>query len=216
MTGRGRIFTIAAGTLAMVVSSTAAGAAEAPPKATKAERVAEHFLDAYGKFDATRALKYLSEDGVVTGSGTTGIPWGSRDEFRKEVAMAKARRIKQHVIGCDEQGTSGAGVAVQCAFEFDGFRSDEVGLGPYTDNTWDFVVRNGKISSAVATWAYITNGFSAERWEPFRRWVASAHPEEMSTMYAADDGGFGIDKPSIGLWERRLKEWVAAVKAGTA
>jgi ketosteroid isomerase-like protein len=214
MTGRGRIFTIAAGVLAMVVSSTGAVAAETTPKTTKAERVARRFLDAYGSFHATRALRYLSEDGITTGSGNTSLSWGTRDEFRKEVSMAKARRIKQAVTGCEEQGESGDGVAVQCAFDFHAFRSDEVGLGPYTDNYWDFVVRNGKITSAVSTWAYITNGFSAERWEPFQRWVASAHPADLPTMYP--DAEFEIVKETIPLWERRLREWVAAVKAGDA
>jgi hypothetical protein len=211
MTARGRIFTIAAGVLATVASSSGAVAAETTQQTTKAERVAERFLDAYGSFNAKQALKYLSEEGIVTGSGHTAVTWGSRVGFRREVAMTKAQRIKQTVTGCREQGESDDGVAVQCAFDFHGFRSDEVGLGPYTDNSWDLVVRNGKITSAVSTWAYITNGFSAERWEPFQRWVASAHPEDLQTMYPAAD--FEIAKGAIPLWERRLREWVTAVKA---
>ena len=214
MSARGRIITIAAGVLVAVLSSTIAVAAETAPKPTKAERVARRFLDAYGSYDAKQALQYLSEEGIVTGSGHTAVTWGSRVGFRREVAMTKAQRIKQTVNGCEEQGESGDGVAVQCAFDFHGFRSDEVGLGPYTDNSWDLVVRNGKVTSAVSNWAYITNGFSAERWEPFQRWGASAHPEDLQTMYPAAD--FEIAKEAIPLWERRLREFAAAEKAGTA
>jgi hypothetical protein len=78
MTARGRIFTIAAGVLATVVSSSGAVAAETTQQTTKAERVAERFLDAYGSFNAKQALKYLSEEGIVTGSGHTAVTWGSR------------------------------------------------------------------------------------------------------------------------------------------
>jgi hypothetical protein len=211
MTARGKLFVTAAiAVVATVAGVIPIGAAET----TKPERVARQFLDAYGAHDAKGALKYLAAEGIATGSGDTSLSWGTRAEFRREVAMAKARRIKETVIGCEEQGVSGAGVAVQCAFNFHAFRSDEVGLGPYTENYWDFVVEDGKITSAVSTWAYITNGFSAERWEPFQRWVATAHPEDIQTMYPVAE--FGIAKGSIGLWERRLREFAAAEKAGSA
>jgi hypothetical protein len=213
MTARGRLFATAA--VVVIVGATLAGVTDVGAAATtKPERVARRFLAAYGAYDAKGALKYLAEEGIVRGSGHTTFTWGSRDGFRKEVAMTKARRIKQTVTGCEEQGESGEGVAVQCAFDFHGFRSDEVGLGPYTDNYWDLVVRKGKITSAVSTWAYLTNGFSSERWEPFQHWVASAHPADLQTMYPVAD--FEIAKEAIPLWERRLREWVTAVKAGSA
>ena len=122
---------------ATVAGVTAIGAAET----TKPERVARRFLAAYGAYDAKGALKYLAKEGIATGSGITGLSWGTREEFRREVSMAKAQRQKQTVTGCEEQGESSDGVAVQCAFDHHEFRSDEVGLGPYTDNYWDLVVR---------------------------------------------------------------------------
>ena len=128
--------------------------------------------------------------------------------------MAKAFHVKQIVSGCERQGESSDGVSVRCAYAYHALRSDEVGLGPYGDSYWDFVVRNGKISLAVPTVGYITNGFSAERWEPFQRWVTSTHPEDVPTLYAPGD--FGISKEAIRLWDRRTREWVAAVKAGAA
>ena len=211
MTTRAKVFATAGLVASLVL---VAGADSRAAEATKPERVARQFLAAYGDDDAKGALKYLTAEGIATGSGITGLSWGTREEFRREVAMAKAQRQTQTVTGCEEQGESGDGVAVQCAFDHHEFRSQEVGLGPYLDNYWDLVVRNGKIISAVSTRAFITNGSSAERWEPFQRWVTSVHPEDLQTMYPV--GEFGITKESIRLWDRRIREWVAAVKAGAA
>jgi hypothetical protein len=200
--------------VALVLGTGAAAIATGTDATTGSERVAKRFLAAYGAYDAERALKYLAQEGIATGAGHTTFPWVTKDGFRAEVAMTRARRIEQRVTGCEEMGESAEGVAVQCAFDFHAFRSDEVGLGPYTDNTWDLVVRNGKVTSAVSTWAYITNGFSAQRWEPFQRWVTSTHPEDLAVMYPVGD--FEISKESTRLWERRLREWVAEGKADTA
>jgi hypothetical protein len=211
MTTRGKVF-VTAGLVAALV--LVAGAESSAVEATKPERVARRFLAAYGAYDAKGALKYLAKEGIATGSGITGNSWGTRQEFRREVAMAKAQRQRQAVTGCEEQGESSGGVALQCAFDHHEFRSDEIGLGPYHDNHWDLVVQDGKITSAICTRSYITNGSSAERWEPFQRWVTSAHPEDLQTMYPA--GEFGITKEAIRLWDQRIREWVAAVKAGAA
>jgi hypothetical protein len=210
MTARGRRVATAAALVAVAtfVGVTDVGAGET----TKPERVVRRFLAAYGAYDAEGALKYLAKEGIATGSGITGRSWGTREDFRREVSLAKAQRQKQAVTGCEEQGESSDGVAVHCAFDHHEFRSDEVGLGPYTDNYWDLVVEDGKITSAVSTRAFITNGSSAERWEPFQRWVTSAYPEDAAVMYGVE---FRITKDAIRLWERRIREWVAAEKAGT-
>jgi ketosteroid isomerase-like protein len=211
MTARGRLV---ATTAALVVVATFVGVTDVgAAETTKPVRVVRRFLAAYGAYDAKGALKYLAEEGIATGSGITGLSWGTPQEFRREVAMAKAQRQKHAVTGCEQQGESSDGVAVQCAFDHHEFRSDEVGLGPYTGNYWDLVVQDGKITSAVSTRAFITNGSSAERWEPFQRWVTSAYPEDASVMYGME---LGITKEAIRLWERHVREFAAAEKAGTA
>jgi hypothetical protein len=211
MSARGRLVATAAAfvVVATFVGVTDIGAAET----TKPMRVVRRFLAAYGAYDAKGALKYLADEGIATGSGITGASWGTPQEFRLEVAMAKAQQQQHDVTGCQQQGESSDGVAVQCAFDHHEFGSDKVGLGPYTGNYWDLVVRNGKITSAVSTRAYITNGSSAERWEPFQRWVTSAYPEDASVMYS---DAFGITKEAVRLWERHVREFAAAEKAGTA
>ena len=124
--------------------------------------------------------------------------------------MAKALHIEQTPPTCEQQGSSAEGTTVRCAFDYHAFRSDEIGRGPFTDNYWDLIVRDGKVTSAVSTWAYLTNGFSAQMWEPFQAWVTSAHPEDVQTLYPVGDPP--ITDEGIRLWEQRLREWAATVK----
>jgi hypothetical protein len=130
-----------------------------------------------------------------------------------EVAMNRARHIEQKPPTCEQQGNSVEGTTVRCAFDFHAFRSDEIGRGPFRDNYWELVVRDGKITSAVSTWTFLTNGFSAQMWQPFQTWVTSTHPADLQTMYPVGDPP--ITKQAIRLWEQRLREWAAAVKASS-
>ena len=179
------------------------------PAKLQPEQVARDFLDVYSDGDADRALTYLTED--ATGGGYTNTNWASPESFRLDVAMAKAQHIEEMFTGCAEQGDSAAGTTVRCTFDMHAYRSHEVGRGPYGDNYWDVVVRDGKITSAVATWAYLTNGVSEQMWQPFQAWLASAHPEDVPTLSAA-----GVPtEESIRLWNWRLAEWVATVNSGS-
>jgi hypothetical protein len=180
-------------------------------RATAEERVARRFVDAYGRFKANRALKLLTKDAIATGAGHTHVGWGSPDAFRSEVSLAKSWHIKQTVTSCENQGDSGKGVTVRCGFDYHALRSDEIGRGPFTDNHWDLVVRDGKITSAVAIWAVLTNGFDAQMWQPFQAWVSSAHPEDVQDLYPVGDPV--PTRERMRLWEERTREWVASIKA---
>jgi len=192
------------------VASESTTAAARSATSAPAEQVAKDFLDAYGAFDADEALTHLTEDAIATGGGYTGT-WGSPDAFRRHVSLEQAMHIYQTVTSCENQGESGDGVAVRCAFDFHLFRSDELGRGPYSDNYWDIVVKDGKITSAWGTWAYLTNGSSAEMWEPFQAWVSSAHPEDLPVMYPVGDPT--PTEVGIRLWDERTQEWADEVKA---
>ena len=198
--------TATASTTTIVASATTV----APPEQASAVAVAEAFLDAYSDGDADRALTYLTEDS--TGGGYTNTLWASPETFRLDVAMAKAQHIEEMFTGCAEQGDSAAGTTVRCTFDMHAYSSDDVGRGPYGDNYWDLVVRNGKITSALATWAYITNGVSTEMWQPFQAWVASTHPEDVQVMYSVTGQ---ITEEAIRLWDERLTEWAATVNSGS-
>ena len=197
---------------AVASGSTAPPGQQSSTTQKPAEQVAKDFLDAYSAFETDRALAYLTEDAVAEGAGDAGS-WGSEESFRMDVAMTKAQHIEQMLTGCELQGESAEGTAVQCAFDLHAFHSEEIGRGPYSDNHWDIVVDDGKVTSAVATWAYMTNGFSAELWQPFQAWVATTHPEDLPAMYLGNSAA--ITEESIRLWDERTGEWAEEVKAST-
>jgi hypothetical protein len=175
-----------------------------------AAETADAFLAAYGSFDTDEALSLLTEDAVATGSGSAG-EWGSEDAFRLEQKMEEAQGVEQTFERCEEQGETAEGTAVRCEFDFHAFRSEEAGVGPFTDNWWDIVVRDGRVTSAKVTWSFLTNGFSADVWQPFQAWVATAHPQDLQVMYV---GGFvAVTEESVALWEQRTQEWAATVQA---
>jgi hypothetical protein len=199
---------VVAGMLAIGGGHDVAGARSVRATPT---RVARGFLDAYGGFESNRALKVLSNEAIVDGQGWPAGGWGSREAFRSELSLLAAIGFKQIVTGCEEQPAAPPSATVHCDFDVHAIRSNEIGFGPYTGNSWDFVVRDGKIASVASNWGYLTNGFSQEIWEPFRAWVTSAHPDDVEVMYRP--GGAVMTDESIRLWEKRSREWVKVVKA---
>jgi hypothetical protein len=180
----------------------AVGPAQNPDQA---ETVAREFLAAYGSFDADKAITYLTDDAIT-------LRWGTPEQLRLDVAHYRAQGYQETVNECEQVGNSESGVSLVCAFDMHGIRSDEIGLGPYTDNYWSLAVADGKIVSARREIAFMTNGFSDQIWEPFAKWVSIEHPDDILAMYT--DKGQGMQRvteDSIRLWEQRTAEYVAAV-----
>jgi hypothetical protein len=178
------------------------------PAATAAEQIARDFLAAYAAFDADRALSYLTDAAVAT---TAGRPSGAntRDEFRLELALLEAQGYSETITGCEPRADSSSGTTVRCSYDFHGIRSDEMGLGPYSDNYWELTVRDGIIVSATNNIADATNGFSEQVWTPFAEWVAATYPDDVVTMYASgSQTDFRLSAESIRLWEQRSREYV--------
>jgi hypothetical protein len=176
-----------------------------------AEDVAMGFVDAYGAFDADRAMTYLTDEAIAEMSGSAAGA-NTREELRLELALLEAQGYAQTISGCEHQADSTSGAEVRCAYDFHVIRSDEIGLGPYSDNYWDLTVRDGKVVSAANTVAFMTNGFSDQLWEPFAQWVATNYPDDVLRMY--DNGGqtnARLTEESIQLWEQRSREYAQEV-----
>ncbi len=160
------------------------------------------FLTAYGAYDADRALSYLADEAI---DDPRPVQLARTPEgFRGELAIYEAFRYRQTITGCEEVGESPSGTAVRCAFDMHEFGSDEVGLGPYTDNYWDLTVRDGKLTSATSTWASSANGSSDERWEPFANWVRANYPDDVLELYTGDT------QRSSSTARRRSHSWTSA------
>jgi hypothetical protein len=60
---------------------------------------------------------------------------------------------------------------------------------------------------------FLTNGSSAEMWQPFQAWVTSTHPEDLQTLYPVGDPV--PTEETIRLWDERTREWAEEVNASS-
>jgi hypothetical protein len=183
--------------------------------------VAREFVDAIGRFDADTAISYLTANAEVHGDE---IAAGSdaAEQLRLTLAHYRAQGYKQTINDCVQVGTSvpgwmAAGASISCPFDMQAIRSDEIGLGPYTNNAWRITVRDGKIVSALQNIPYLSNGFADQMWSPFATWVSINHPEDVLTMYVNDTKSTQrFTEDSNRLWEQRSAEYVAVVRQNPA
>ena len=203
--------TVAGGWLGV---NKAAGPAQNPDQSVA---VAREFVDAVGRFDADTAIGYLTSDAIVQGDEIAYTGSDAAEDLRLTLAHYRATRHKQTINDCVQVGTSAAGVNVSCAFDLQAIRSDEIGLGPYTDNYWRLTIRDGKIVSAQQAIAIQTNGFAEQVWAPFATWVYMYHPDDVLTMFIdANKSAQRFTEDSNRLWEQRSAEYVAVVKQNPA
>ena len=187
--------------------ATTAGPAEA--STLTADAIAARFIYAYGAFDVEQASNYLAADAEIadlTGSlGAAGTE-GTLDELRLLLSLLEAQGYKQMTDSCREQSRSPAGTTVRCPFDFHTIRSDVIGLGPFGGSYFLLTVRDGEIVEASKTWE--TEEFSPRMWEPFARWVSTAHPQDTAVMYTdGTHSGARLTEGSIRRWEQRSREY---------
>jgi hypothetical protein len=99
---------------------------------------------------------------------------------------------------------------VVCTFDSHALGSDELGLGPFSDNTATFTIRDGKILTAEMEYADATNGFTDQMWEPFGAWVAKAYPKDAALMYAhwPYRSEAALTDRSLELWAKHARDYV--------
>jgi hypothetical protein len=220
---RYRILSLAAVVLLVLAACDGGDGApetDQPPAATasetemNAEEIATGFLEAFGAFEADRAIGYLAEDAEIAElNGSVGSnAVGTLEELRLLVRFLEAAGYRQELGVCEETGTLASGTGVRCPFEFHLFGSDQLGLGPYAGSTFDLTVDGGQIVSASQDFG--TDEFSPEMWEPFADWVSTTHPEAVAVMYTdASQTGVRLSEESIRLWRRNVREYVEEVAA---
>jgi len=174
------------------------------PADVKAQEVAMGFLQAYGAFDADRAITYLADNADLSALGLKGTR-----QFRLLLSFLEAGGYKQMLTSCEETGSSPSGTDIRCKFDFHDIRSDEIGRGPYGGSYFDLTVLDGKIVRASE---YLELAeFSPQMWEPFAAWVSTNYPKDAAVMYNATLTDYRLTKASIRLWERRSREYVKVV-----
>lgn len=168
------------------------------------ELVARNFLEAYGAFDAERAMTYVAKNADLTGLIDEQVPDDTAG-LSLMLSFLKAQGYEQTVTSC-EANTLRSDTTVVCEFDFHGIRSEEIGRGPFSGSDFTFVVRDGEIVRGWLGWD--TEEFSPQIWEPFAGWVSATHPEDFDVMYLGDGNDFRLTEESIRLWEKRSREYV--------
>ena len=186
------------------------------PVDAKAQEIATGFVEAFGAFDADRAISYLADDAdilpLMTEIGIEDAE-GTLDEFRLLISLQQAEGSKLTLDSCEEVESSASGTEVRCTFSVHSLGSDEIGLGPYYDNYFDLTVRDGEIVRASQTRDY--SEIYSEMWRPFATWVATNYPDDVEVMYQPGGHGERLTSESIRLWERHIPQYVEEVKKGT-
>ena len=176
--------------------------APANPSAATPLEVATDFFEAFGGFDADRAIGLLADTAFPGALGMVD----SQREFRLLLSMLEAQEYQQVLDSCREMGEFGSGNRVHCEFAYHQIGSSEIGLGPYEDSYFDIYVREGRITRVTLWWEVAE--FSPEVWEPFAEWVSENHPEDVRVMYVANQADWKLTETSVRLWERRTREYV--------
>jgi hypothetical protein len=170
-----------------------------------AVEVASDFVNAFGAFDAERALGDLADGADLT--GLNGVEGSA--ELRLLLSLLEAQGYEQMGTSCEQTDSSASGTDVHCTFDFHAIRSDEIGRGPYSGSYFDLTVRDGEIVRPSLYWE--TKEFSTYMWEPFATWVSKRYPKDGAAMYNAAYSNFLLSEESIRLWEQHTREYVKQV-----
>jgi hypothetical protein len=173
------------------------------PVDTKAQEVATGFVEAFGAFDADRAISYLADDvDILWLMRTLGIQdaEGTLDEFRLLISLEQASGSKLTLDSCEEMESSAFATEVRCTFDVHSLGSDEIGLGPYSGNFFTLAVRDGEIVRASQSRNYAE--IYPQMWAPFATWVATNYPDDVEVMYQIGNHGARLTPESIRLWEQ--------------
>ena len=175
----------------------------AVPVDAKAQRVATNFVEAFGAFDADRAISYVANGADLSGVG------GSPERLRLLISWLEATGYKQILDPC-EANTFDSDTFVSCGFDFHSLGSDEIGLGPFGGSTFDLTVRDGEVVRASLNFETAT--FSPKMWEPFALWVSTTYPDDAVVMYEnATYSEQQLSAKSIQLWRQHTREYVNQV-----
>jgi len=183
----------------------------------EAEQTVEGFLGALASFDRAAASTYVAEGAEPTMGGIVDdsheVVWTLRNRWDEATGWQVTA-----VDSCQGRAHTSAEVGVRCLYTAHQLGSDELGRGPFGGNMFLATVRDGEIVDISLITAHDTNGFADTMWNPFWNWMGKAHPNDESRMKAAENPNSSPAQvtSSLELWQRRVQEYVDAVRAGDA
>jgi hypothetical protein len=170
------------------------------------------FVDAYSRHDTDLAASYLSAellDAFGTGDWGSGVTSNGLEGMKLESQWQASTGFQTVPGACEVRSSSSSGTTVVCPYEYQGLRSEALGLGPCGGSYYDLRVANGEIVRISDAIAHRDNGFSEQVWEPFADWVADLHPDDVTVLYTDKTQSLQrISEESIPSWEQRTSEYV--------
>jgi hypothetical protein len=170
---------------------------------------AEAFASAYADLDADR-MADLTADGVQLWDG-----W--RSSLRRDIAWDTEILMRP----CGRTAEATEGVVYTCPYAMHLRGSEEVGRGPFRDNTLEVAIRDGEVTFADFTRFVDFNGISAHL-AKVDRWIEENHPEDaafLSIASAYSDGEVELSEAEWPRWtrlsQRYTDEYVADVRSGS-
>jgi hypothetical protein len=184
------------------------------PPTVSAEEVALGFLDAYAAFDAQKAMTYVADDADLSSlmDVTQQFPSNAKG-LSLRLSMLQAVGSELTVTSC-EAAPLGSDTSVVCDSFFHALGSDQIGRGPFSNNSFVFTVIDGAIVRA-GFGPEPQDKFYRQMWEPFAEWVSSTHPKDAAVMYLDGTLEARFSLESIRLWERHTREYVETRSAET-
>jgi hypothetical protein len=200
---------------ALVFWATTHGGDRAEPQPAvpiSPKQVATQYLKALAVYDIPRAESYLSGDSDLRlwDDAPTDL-----HGWRAAQAWNQAVEFEMEPGPCQEDATlDPTTTAFRCPYVFEGLGSTELGLGPYHGSTYLITVQDGLVVAASDQFAYGTNGYSKEIWEPFTAWITENYPQHVDVMYTDGGGTQATTDESIMLWHQHLIQYIAAKLGG--
>jgi hypothetical protein len=152
---------------------------------TTEEQIAQGFVEAIAAGDTDRVTAYLAP------SAMDDSDW--RGDLRYNEAFSREYLLEP----CVENGTNSAGTWVTCPFDMHVLHSEQLGLGPYTNNSFKVLVKDGRVVSAeelkasgansedeifLAIGAWVQQNYPGGKWE-FMSSPGTHTPAEMQRWY---------------------------------
>ncbi len=156
---------------------------------------AQGFVEAYADGDVLRAASYLA-------SGQYEPYPGWETEIERNLAWGVTFLFEP----CEVTADGSFGSAVLCPFDLHVMRSDAVGKGPFTGNTFTVIVKDGAVMEADNQMAWETNG-QGEYIDTVYAWVKRNYPQQWDFL--------SLDEPDVphAQWQRWLRLWDRALDA---
>lgn len=171
---------------------------------------AEAFAAAYVEADADRMAELMAEGGQL---------W---DTWQSTLRRDEAWDVERMMQPCRRTAEATEGVVFTCPYLIHLRGSEEVGRGPFGDNTLEVVVQDGEVTLADYTQLVDFNGVTAHL-AKVDRWIAENHPQDFAflRMDRADRKtvDMGLSEAEWSRWtrlsQRYTDEYVADVRSGS-